>query len=103
MYPPGVEHDERSVVTAADVDLAEVVVLLVDAGDEQGSHGIDDETTSSRPPAEHGSCGGVLVDMNGEIVPLWPEVRVGARARLNRQGRLAVIGRADGKSPTVRR
>jgi len=37
----------------------------------------------------------MLVDMNGHIVHLWPKVRVGARARLNRQGRLAVIGRGN--------
>lgn len=37
----------------------------------------------------------MLVDMNGNIVHLWPKVRVGARARLNREGRLAVIGRGN--------
>ena len=37
----------------------------------------------------------MLVDMNGNIVHQWPRVRVGARARLNRQGRLAVIGRGN--------
>ena len=37
----------------------------------------------------------MLVDMNGNIVHLWPKVRVGARARLNRQGRLAIIGRGN--------
>jgi len=37
----------------------------------------------------------MLIDMNGNVVHLWPKVRVGARARLNRQGRLAVIGRGN--------
>jgi len=37
----------------------------------------------------------MLVDMNGNIVHLWSNVRVGARARLNRQGRLAIIGRGN--------
>ena len=37
----------------------------------------------------------MLVDMNGNIAHLWPEVRVGARARLNREGRLAIIGRGN--------
>jgi len=37
----------------------------------------------------------MLIDMNGRIVHLWPQVRVGARARLNRQGRLALIGRGN--------
>jgi hypothetical protein len=37
----------------------------------------------------------MLIDMNGNIVHVWPKVRVAARARLNRQGRLAVIGRGN--------
>jgi hypothetical protein len=37
----------------------------------------------------------MLIDMNGNIVHVWPKVRVGARARLNRQGRLAVIERGN--------
>jgi hypothetical protein len=34
----------------------------------------------------------LLIDMNGRIVHAWPEVRVTGRARLNRDGSLAVIG-----------
>jgi outer membrane protein assembly factor BamB len=34
----------------------------------------------------------MLFDMNGRIVHAWPEVRAIGRARLNREGRLAVIG-----------
>ena len=37
----------------------------------------------------------MLIDMNGNIVHVWPLVRAVARARLNRQGRLAVIGRGN--------
>ena len=34
----------------------------------------------------------MLMDMNGRIVHTWPQVRATARARLNRQGRLLVMG-----------
>jgi hypothetical protein len=34
----------------------------------------------------------VLIDMNGRIVHSWPEVRAVGRARLNRDGSLAIIG-----------
>lgn len=34
----------------------------------------------------------MILDMNGHIVHSWPEVRVVGRARLSREGRLAVIG-----------
>ncbi len=34
----------------------------------------------------------MLFDMNGRIVHAWPEVRAIGRARLNREGQLAVIG-----------
>jgi hypothetical protein len=34
----------------------------------------------------------MIIDMNGNIVHVWPRVRVIGRARLHRDGRLAVIG-----------
>jgi len=34
----------------------------------------------------------IIFDMNGRIVHSWPEVRATSRARLSREGRLAVIG-----------
>ena len=34
----------------------------------------------------------ILIDMNGRVVHTWPMVRAMHRARLNRQGRLVVIG-----------
>ncbi len=34
----------------------------------------------------------MLIDMNGRVVHIWPEVRAVGRARLNRDGSLAVIG-----------
>jgi hypothetical protein len=34
----------------------------------------------------------MIIDMNGRIVHLWPRVRAVGRARLNRDGTLAVIG-----------
>ena len=37
----------------------------------------------------------MLIDMNGNIVHVWTKVRAVARARLNRQGRLAVIERGN--------
>ena len=37
----------------------------------------------------------IVIDMNGNIVHRWPRVRVVARARLNRQGHLAVIEKGN--------
>ncbi len=34
----------------------------------------------------------LIIDMNGHVVHLWPEVRATGRVRLNRDGSLAVIG-----------
>ncbi len=34
----------------------------------------------------------MIIDMNGNIVHVWPKVRAIGRARLDRDGRLAVIG-----------
>ena len=37
----------------------------------------------------------ILLDMNGNIVHMWPTVRAVARARLNREGRLLVLARGN--------
>ncbi len=86
----------------------EAELAAIEASDE-GDNGLEEQLAASEPETwvrryePRASAGGyslvlferrlpMLIDMNGRVVHSWPTVRAVGRARLDRRGRLVVIG-----------